>query len=105
MTVNATDDTFQKDVLESGKTVVVDFWATWCGPCRMVSPVLEKIAQDHPEIELVKVDIDANPVVASEYQVRSIPFMIVFQNGKRVKEVIGAKPRAALLKEFADYLQ
>jgi thioredoxin 1 len=104
-TVNVTDDTFDQDVLKSGKTVVVDFWATWCGPCKMVSPVLDEIAGENSEkITVAKLDIDQNPSTARDYQVMSIPTMIVFQDGKPVKQIVGAKPKAALLNDLADYL-
>jgi len=104
-TVNVTDDTFSQDVLNSSKTVVVDFWATWCGPCKMVSPVLDEIAGENAEkITVAKLDIDQNPSTARDYQVMSIPTMIVFQDGKPVKQIVGAKPKAALLNDLADYL-
>ena len=104
-TVNVTDDTFDQDVLKSGKTVVVDFWATWCGPCKMVAPVLDEIAGENSEkITVAKLDIDQNPSTARDYQVMSIPTMIVFQDGKPVKQIVGAKPKAALLNDLADYL-
>jgi thioredoxin 1 len=104
-TVNVTDDTFDQDVLKSGKTVVVDFWATWCGPCKMVAPVLDEIAGENSEkITVAKLDIDQNPSTARDYQVMSIPTMIVFQDGKPVKQIVGAKPKAALLNDLSDYL-
>jgi thioredoxin 1 len=104
-THNVTDKTFKAEVLESGKTVVVDFWATWCGPCKMVAPVLDEIAGEHKDkLTVAKLDIDANPVTARDYQVMSIPTMIVFQDGKPVKQIVGAKPKAALLSDLADYL-
>ena len=104
-TVNVTDDTFDQDVLKSGKTVVVDFWATWCGPCKMVAPVLDEIAGENSEkITVAKLDIDQNPSTARDYQVMSIPTMIVFQDGKPVKQIVGAKPKAALLNDLAPYL-
>jgi thioredoxin 1 len=104
-TVDVTDATFAQDVLNSEKTVVVDFWATWCGPCKMVSPVLDEIAGENAEkITVAKLDIDANPSTARDYQVMSIPTMIVFQDGKPVKQIVGAKPKAALLNDLADYL-
>jgi thioredoxin 1 len=104
-TVNVTDDTFSQDVLNSSKTVVVDFWATWCGPCKMVAPVLDEIAGENAEkITVAKLDIDQNPSTARDYQVMSIPTMIVFQDGKPVKQIVGAKPKAALLNDLADYL-
>ena len=104
-TVDVTDDTFDADVLKSDKTVVVDFWATWCGPCRMVAPVLDEIAGENKDkLTVAKLDIDANPETARTFQVMSIPTMIVFQDGKPVKQIVGAKPKAALLSDLADYL-
>ncbi|GAA5144509.1 thioredoxin [Pseudonocardia eucalypti] len=104
-TVNVTDDSFSDDVLNSAKTVVVDFWATWCGPCKMVAPVLDEIAGENSDkITVAKLDIDKNPTTARDYQVMSIPTMIVFQDGKPVKQIVGAKPKAALLADLSDYL-
>jgi thioredoxin 1 len=104
-TVNVTDATFDQDVLKSDKTVVVDFWATWCGPCKMVAPVLDEIAGEHKaNLTVAKLDIDKNPATARDYQVMSIPTMIVFQNGQPVKQIVGARPKAALLSDLADYL-
>ncbi|GAA2543072.1 thioredoxin [Pseudonocardia hydrocarbonoxydans] len=104
-TVDVTDATFDSDVLKSSKTVVVDFWATWCGPCKMVAPVLDEIAGENKEkLTVAKLDIDANPETARTFQVMSIPTMIVFQDGKPVKQIVGAKPKAALLSDLADYL-
>jgi thioredoxin 1 len=104
-TVNVTDDSFDVDVLKSEKTVLVDFWAAWCGPCKMVAPVLDEIAGENADkITVAKLDIDANPATARDYQVMSIPTMIVFQDGKPVKQIVGARPKAALLSDLADYL-
>jgi thioredoxin 1 len=104
-TVHVTDATFKSDVLDSGKTVLVDFWAEWCGPCRMVAPVLDEIAGENKDkLTVAKLDIDANPVTARDYHVMSIPTMIVFQGGRPVKQIVGAKPKAALLSDLADYL-
>ena len=104
-TVDVTDDTFAAEVLKSDKTVVVDFWATWCGPCKMVAPVLDEIAGENSEkLTVAKLDIDANPETARNFNVMSIPTMIVFQGGKPVKQIVGAKPKAALLSDLADYL-
>jgi len=104
-TVTVTDASFAEDVLNSDKLVLVDFWATWCGPCRMVAPVLEEIAGEHPEkITIAKLDVDANPTVARDYQVLSIPTLILFKGGEPVKQIVGAKPKAALLADLSDYL-
>jgi thioredoxin 1 len=104
-TVDVTDASFKSDVIESDKTVVVDFWATWCGPCKMVAPVLDEIAGEHKDkITVAKLDIDVNQQTAQQYQVMSIPTMIVFQNGQPVKQIVGARPKAALLNDLADYL-
>jgi thioredoxin 1 len=104
-TVDVTDATFSDDVLASEKTVLVDFWAEWCGPCKMVAPVLDEIAGENKDkLTVAKLDIDRNPAAARDYQVMSIPTMIVFQGGKPVKQIVGAKPKAALLRDLADYL-
>ena len=103
-TVTVTDSSFATDVLGSDKPVLVDFWATWCGPCRMVAPVLEEIAAEHDEITVAKLDVDANPTVARDYQVLSIPTLILFKGGEPVKQIVGAKPKPALLADLADYL-
>jgi thioredoxin 1 len=104
-TVTVTDKTFAAEVLNSDKLVLVDFWAEWCGPCRMVAPVLEEIGAEHAdEITIAKLDIDENPSTARDYQVMSIPTMILFKGGEPVKQIVGAKPKAALLQDLADYL-
>jgi thioredoxin 1 len=104
-TVDVTDASFEADVLNSDKTVLVDFWATWCGPCKMVAPVLDEIAGEHKDsLTVAKLDIDANGKTAQQYQVMSIPTMILFKNGQPVKTIVGAKPKAALLSDLSDYL-
>jgi thioredoxin 1 len=104
-TVTVTDASFDEDVLQSDKLVLVDFWATWCGPCRMVAPVLQEIAEEHAEeLTVAKLDIDENPKVARDYRVMSVPTLILFKGGQPVKQIIGAKPKAALLKDLAGYL-
>ena len=100
-TVDVTDATFDSDVLKSGKTVLVDFWAEWCGPCKMVAPVLDEIAAENADrITVVKVNIDENPQVARDYKILSIPTMSVFKGGEIVKTIVGAKPKSALLREL-----
>lgn len=104
-TVKVTDQSFADEVLSSERPVLVDFWATWCGPCKMVAPVLEEIATEHKDkIKIGKLDIDENPNTARDYQVMSIPTLILFQGGKPVKQIVGAKPKAALLSDLSDVL-
>ena len=101
---DVTDATFADQVLNSEKTVLVDFWAEWCGPCRAVSPILDQIAAEYPDkIQLVKVDVDANPQTAAKYQITSIPAMKVYRGGEVVKTVIGAKPKPALEADLAAF--
>ena len=100
-----TDANFEVEVLKSDKPVLVDFWAEWCGPCRQVSPILEEIAGEHAEkIEIVKLNVDENPRTAADYGITSIPTMNVYQGGQVVKSIVGAKPKAALLRELADFI-
>ena len=102
---SVTDDTFQSEVLDSSDTIMVDFWAEWCGPCRAVSPILDAIAEEHADkIKIVKLNVDDNPQMAMKYQITSIPRMMVFRNGEVVKSVLGAKPKPALEAELAEFL-
>jgi thioredoxin 1 len=95
MATNATTDTFESEVLESGRKVIVDFWAEWCGPCHAVSPVLDRIADEH-DLKLVKVNIDEQQDLAQRYGVASIPFMVLFENGQPQAQAIGAMPKSSL---------
>ncbi|HTD09293.1 MAG TPA: thioredoxin [Solirubrobacteraceae bacterium] len=95
-----TDNNFDAEVLEAEGPVLVDFWAPWCGPCRVVAPVLEEIASERADLRIVKLDIDENPQTAARFQVLSIPTMILFKGGQPVKTVVGAYPKKKLEAEL-----
>jgi thioredoxin 1 len=99
-----TDASFEQDVLQAGKPVVVDFWAPWCGPCHAVTPVLEQLAGETDKVEFVKLDIDDNPVTASRYDVLSIPTVILFEDGLPKETLIGARPAGHFRQAFEQYL-
>lgn len=99
--INIDEGTFDKVVLQSDIPVLVDFWAPWCGPCRMVAPVLEQIAAEHDgKIRIAKLNVDENPNLSAKYRITSIPAMKVFQNGEEVREIIGAMPKEMLENEL-----
>jgi len=104
-TKKVTDETFEADVLKNDKPVLVDYWAEWCGPCKMVAPVLEAIAEEHGDkLDIVKLNVDENPVVTQKDGILNIPTLGVFKNGEVVKELVGARSKSALLRELADFI-
>lgn len=104
-TVKVTEETFKEKVLDSDKVVLVDFWATWCGPCLRVAPILEKISEERKEkLVIAKVDVDENQALAARYGIVSIPTMIAFKGGEPVKTMIGARPQQAIEAELGDLL-
>ena len=103
--VEITDQNFEKEVLQSDKTVLVDFWAVWCGPCKAIAPVVEELASEFStSLKVGKFDVDANPDVPSRFNIRSIPTLLVFQGGKVVEQIIGAVPKRVLLEKLQPHV-
>jgi len=100
-----TDETFEAEVLQSDKTVLVDYWAEWCCTCKMIAPILEAIAEEHGDkLDIVKLNVDDNPQITQKYNIMNIPTLGVFSNGEVVRELVGARSKSALLRELADFL-
>jgi thioredoxin 1 len=100
-----TDADFAETVLASDKPILVDFWAEWCGPCRQVGPILEEIAREHgDDITIVKMNVDENPQTPAQYRVTGIPTLNVYKGGEVVKQIVGAKPKSALLGDLRDFI-
>ena len=95
--INIDKNNFQNEVLNSEKKVLLDFWAPWCGPCRMVVPIVEEIAGERPDIKVGKINVDENPELASQFGIMSIPTLVVMENGKIVSQAMGARPKDAIL--------
>ena len=104
-TITLSATTFDEEINGSSTPILVDFWAEWCGPCKMIAPILDEIASEQKgKLTVAKLNVDDAPAIARRFQVMSIPTMILFNDGEPAKRVVGAKPKAALLGELADYL-
>ena len=95
-TIEITDENFEQEVLRSDKPVLLDFWASWCGPCSMLSPVVDEVAEEHPEIKVGKVDVDEQRELASEYRIAAVPALLLFKDGELVGQSVGAVPKSAI---------
>lgn len=101
---NLDDNTFDETIGSSESPVLVDFWAEWCGPCKMIAPILEEIAGEQENLQIAKVNVDDSPDIARRFEVMSIPTLIVFKDGEPAKRLVGAKPKGALLEEIGEFL-
>lgn len=105
MAMQFTDDNFDQEVIKSDIPVLVDFWAVWCGPCRMIAPIVEELSKDYEgKVKVGKLDVDNNPRVASTYGVRSIPTLLIFKDGEIVEQIVGAVPKGEILKVLNNHM-
>lgn len=95
--IRITEENFEQEVLQSDKTVLIDFWASWCGPCKMLAPVIEELAEEVQDAKICKIDIDEQPELAEKYDVMSIPTLVVFKNGKVVRQAVGVQSKSVIL--------
>jgi len=103
--VAVTDTSFEQEVLQSDKPVLVDFWAEWCGPCRMIGPIVDELAKEYEgKAKFTKVDVDNNPEISMKFNIRSIPTLLIFKGGKVVDQIIGAVPKSHLTKKLNDHV-
>ena len=103
--INTTDATFDQDVLQSDKPVLVDFWAPWCGPCRAIAPILEELDAEYADkFQIVKVNVDDSPEVSARFGIRSIPTLFVFKNGEKVESVVGSRPKSEFVQLLNNHL-
>ncbi|MDX1671927.1 MAG: thioredoxin TrxA [Balneolaceae bacterium] len=103
--VHLTDDSFEDEVIKSDKPVLVDFWAEWCGPCKMVEPIVKELADEYEgKAKIGKVDVDNNPEISTKYGIRSIPSLLIFKDGEVVDQIVGAVPKSQLKKQLESHL-